>query len=514
MHLGRTRSVGLVGIRGMLVDVEVDITPGLPKIVFSGTVDPAVREAGERVRSATAYSGVPFPPRRVTINLSPASVPKSGSGFDLAIAVAVLAAARAVPAALVDGVVHLGELALDGTVRGIRGVLPLVLGARAAGFPTVVVPWANVPEARLVSGIEVVGVRDLGGLITRYHDLDQGRCPVELADPPAAEATQSVVPPDLAEVVGQDDARHALAMAAAGGHHLALVGPPGAGKTMLAERLPGLLPRLTEEQALEVATVASVLGVLPAGGRVLSHQAPFVAPHHGASMAAMVGGGSGTARPGAVSLSHHGVLFLDEAPEFAAAVLQALRQPMEAGEVTVARANGAFRFPARFQLVIAANPCPCGHGSGKGLRCTCRPHERRRYLTRLGGPLVDRLDIQVYVDRPTRAQLTGPPGEPTEVVAARVREARAIQGERLAPWGWSLNRDVPGSVLRTGPLALPRARTAVLDQALDRGRLSLRGYDRCLRMAWTLRDLDGGGTPTADDIASALTLRCSTEEAA
>ena len=223
MHLGRTRSVGLVGIRGMLVDVEVDITPGLPKIVFSGTVDPAVREAGERVRSATAYSGVPFPPRRVTINLSPASVPKSGSGFDLAIAVAVLAAARAVPAALVDGVVHLGELALDGTVRGIRGVLPLVLGARAAGFPTVVVPWANVPEARLVSGIEVVGVRDLGGLITRYHDLDQGRCPVELADPPAAEATQSFVPPDLAEVVGQDDARHALAMAAAGGHHLALV---------------------------------------------------------------------------------------------------------------------------------------------------------------------------------------------------------------------------------------------------------------------------------------------------
>ena len=231
-------------------------------------------------------------------------------------------------------------------------------------------------------------------------------------------------------------------------------------------------------------------------------------------MAAMVGGGSGTARPGAVSLAHHGVLFLDEAPEFAAAVLQALRQPMEAGEVTIARANGAFRFPARFQLVIAANPCPCGHGSGKGLRCTCRPLERRRYLTRLGGPLVDRLDIQVYVDRPTRAQLAGPPGESTEVIAERVRQARAVQAERLAPWGWSLNRDVPGSVLRTGPLALPRARTAVLDQALDRGRLSLRGYDRCLRMAWTLRDLDGGGTPTADDIAAALTLRCSTEDAA
>ena len=287
MHLGRTRSVGLVGIRGMVVDVEVDITSGLPKIVFSGTVDPAVREAGERVRSATAYSGVPFPPRRVTINLSPASVPKGGSGFDLAIAVAVLAAARAVPATLVDGVVHLGELALDGTVRGIRGVLPLVLGARAAGFPTVVVPWANVPEARLVSGIEVVGVRDLGGLITRYHDLDQGRVPTELTDPPGVGADDPGTRSDLAEVVGQEDARHALAMAAAGGHHLALVGPPGAGKTMLAERLPGLLPRLTEEQALEVATVASVLGVLPAGGRRLSYQAPFVAPHHGASMAAI-----------------------------------------------------------------------------------------------------------------------------------------------------------------------------------------------------------------------------------
>jgi len=491
----------------MLVDVEVDITPGLPKIVFSGTVDPAVREAGERVRSATAYSGVPFPPRRVTINLSPASVPKSGSGFDLAIAVAVLAAARAVPAALVDGVVHLGELALDGTVRGIRGVLPLVLGARAAGFPTVVVPWANVPEARLVSGIEVVGVRDLGGLITRYHDLDQGRCPVELADPPAAEATQSFVPPDLAEVVGQDDARHALAMAAAGGHHLALVGPPGAGKTMLAERLPGLLPRLTEEQALEVATVASVLGVLPAGGRVLSHQAPFVAPHHGASMAAMVGGGSGTARPGAVSLSHHGVLFLDEAPEFAAAVLQALRQPMEAGEVTVARANGAFRFPARFQLVLAANPCPCGMGSGRGAACTCSALQIRRYGSRLSGPILDRVDIQVHVPAPSRAALVGRPGESTATVAARVLAARAAQAARWRGRPYAVNARVPGPQLRSRPFRLPGSHTADLDAAVDRGLLSLRGYDRCLRLAWTVADLAGRGSPGRDDVGMALMLR-------
>lgn len=507
MALARTRAVGLIGVTGFVVDVEVDIASGLPQTTLTGLPDSSCAQSPARVRAATANCGVPVPPRRLTINLSPASVPKIGSGFDLAIAVAVLAAAGHLPAALVDGVVHIGELALDGAVRPVRGVLPLVLAARSAGLRCVVVPSANAAEARLVDGVEVVPAAHLRQLVGRYVDLAAGRNPAASPVPDETAEPQEPTPPDLAEVAGQVEARMALEIAAAGGHHLALVGPPGAGKTMLAERLPGILPTLDERDGLEVAAIASVLGLLSPGPHRLPRRPPFVAPHHAASVAAVIGGGSGLARPGAITQAHRGVLFLDEAPEFSGEVLQALRQPLESGEVVLARAKGAVRFPSRFQLVLAANPCPCGRAYGKGAACTCSPMNKRRYQAKLGGPLVDRVDLQVPVDLPTRAALARGAGEPSAVVAARVLRAREIQAGRLAGTGWQLNRDVPGPALRQGRFALPPGRLAALDEALDRGWLTLRGYDRCLRVAWTIRDLAGGGAPTGEDVETALTLR-------
>jgi magnesium chelatase family protein len=335
--------------------------------------------------------------------------------------------------------------------------------------------------------------------------LHDGVTPAEVEEPPMSDPVP-VTQPDLVDVVGQDSARHALEVAAAGGHHLYLVGPPGSGKTMLAERLPGLLPALDDEQAMEVTAIASITG--RAGRRpVLERRPPFVAPHHGASAVALVGGGSGRVMPGAVTQAHHGVLFMDEAPEFHPAVIQALRQPIESGEVVVSRAVGRHRFPCRFQLVLAANPCPCGFGWGKGVRCTCSAQRLSRYQSRLKGPVLDRIDIQVFVPVPTRAALVHEPGEPSAVVAARVAAARARQAERWAGTSWRLNGQAPGPVLRGGRFRLPRHSTGSIDAAFDRGLLSMRGYDRCLRLAWTLSDLGGTDRPDADDIGRALSLR-------
>lgn len=515
MALGRTRAVGLVGVDGFAVDVEADISPGLPNTTLSGLPDESCRQAPKRVWAAAQNSGVPVPLRRVTVNLSPASLPKIGSGFDLAIAVAVLIAAESIPASVASDVVHLGELGLDGSVRGIRGVLPLVDAAARCGNRVVVVPAENAAEARLVGGVEVVPVRHLTQLLQRYAALAAGRQPDDLCAAGASPRVEQIeaAPPDLRDVVGQDEARLALEVAAAGGHHLSLLGPPGAGKTMLAQRLPGILPPLDDAQALEVAAIASIAGVLVPGAD-LPRRPPFVAPHHGASMPAVIGGGSHAIRPGAVTLAHHGVLFLDEAPLFSTDVLQSLRQPLEAGAVTVARMRQTARYPARFQLVLAANPCPCGQAFGKGLRCTCRAAEIMRHFNRLKGPLTDRIDLHVRVDQPTLASLAGPGGESSAAVAGRVAAARASQAERLGAFGWRLNRDVPGPALRVGPLSPAPRHRRVLDAALDRGALTLRGYDRCLRVAWTLRDLRGGGAPTADDIDEALVLRTSGRAAA
>ncbi|KRF41681.1 YifB family Mg chelatase-like AAA ATPase [Terrabacter sp. Soil810] len=509
--LGRTRSVGLRGVTGFVVDVEAHVAPGLPGFAISGLGDSAVKQSSDRIKAAAGLiDDMVVSQRRVTVNLSPAGERKVGTGFDLAIFVAVGAAMRLVPTAVVRDVVHIGEVGLDGTVRAVPGVLPLVRTAAMAGVRHVVVPVANAGEARLVSGVQVHPVADVPELVRRYDALGKGRGVEDVQVPAAVEPPPEPVR-DLSEVVGQADAKLALEIAAAGGHHLLLAGPPGAGKTMLAERLPGLLPALGEAESMEVTAIHSVLGALGAGEDVrLISRPPFVAPHHGASQAAVIGGGSGHIRPGAITQAHRGVLFLDETPEFEKGVLQSLRTPLERGTVSIARAQETVTFPSRFQLVLAANPCPCGNGWGKGLDCTCTPLMRRSYFGKLSGPLLDRVDLQVHVQPPGLSMAGAAPGESSAAVASRVAGARDAQGERWrAVLGRrrGVNADVPGSVLRGRPWRLPTSATTTLDRALESGALSLRGYDRTLRCAWTIADVMGLQRPGRAEVDLALSLR-------
>ena len=502
MGLGRTVAVSLVGLNGHMIEVEAHLAASIPGFTLVGLPDASLAEARDRVRAAMTSSGLAWPQRRITVNLSPASLPKAGSGFDLAIAVATLAGAGVCDAEAVARVVHLGELGLDGRLRPVRGVLPAVVAAVAAGCPQVVVPVGNAEEARLVPGADVRPATHLAE-VARWYGADVEVPDVEPVRPDVAAARGSAVL-DMSDVLGQRDARWALEVAAAGGHHVLMVGPPGAGKTMLAARLPGLLPDLGEQEAVEVTAVHSVAGTFcPAGG--LLRRPPFEDPHHTATPAAVIGGGSGLPRPGAASRAHRGVLFMDEAPEFSPQVLQTLRQPLESGELVIHRAGGTARYPARFQLVLAANPCPCGRSVGKGLECTCTPMARRRYFSRLSGPLLDRVDIQIEVLPVTRAdRMRGLSAEPTHAIAARVAEARAVARRRLAGTPWSTNSEVPGPWLRAHTRA---AADRDLDLALDSGALSLRGVDRVLRVAWTLADLAGRQEPGATEVGQALLLR-------
>jgi magnesium chelatase family protein len=503
MALGRTRAVGLVGLVGHVVEVEAHLAPALPAFVLVGLPDASLSEARDRVRAAVGSTGLAWPNRRITVNLTPAALPKSGPAFDLAVAVSVLAAAELLDATRAVRAVHLGELGLDGRLRPVRGVLPAVAAAVDAGFPDVVVPEADVAEAALVPGARVVGCRTLAEVVHRYG----GAATVPEVPPVPALRTapgRRSDPGDLADVLGQSQARTAVEVAAAGAHHLLLVGPPGAGKTMLASRLPGLLPDLDEAEAVEVTTVHSVAGTFdPAHG--LLRRPPFEDPHHTATSASIIGGGAGVARPGAASRAHRGVLLLDEAPEFPSSVLQTLRQPLEHGEVVLHRARGAARYPARFQLVLAANPCPCGRAVGKGLACTCTSLDRRRYFGRISGPLLDRVDVQVEVPAVRRAELRGV-AEDTATVAVRVAAARAAQAGRWAGTPWRVNAEVPGRVLRERLRPDP-GMLRLVDEALDRGTLTLRGADRVLRIAWTLADLAGRAAPHAGDVGAAVALR-------
>ncbi|HTQ22651.1 YifB family Mg chelatase-like AAA ATPase [Mycobacterium sp.] len=497
MALGRAFSVAVRGLDGEIVEIEADITSGLPGVHLVGLPDAALQESRDRVRAAVTNCGNDWPQARLTLALSPATLPKMGSVYDIALAAAVLSAQLKKPWHRLEKTVLLGELSLDGRVRAVRGVLPAVLAAKRDGWPAVVVPADNLAEASLVDGIDVWGVRTLGQLRSWLNGS------AHLQDRMTAAPTTLDPSADLADVVGQSQARFAVEVAAAGAHHLMLTGPPGVGKTMLAQRLPGILPELSDSESLEVTAIHSVAGLL-SGDTPLITRAPFVAPHHSSTVAALVGGGSGMARPGAISRAHRGVLFLDECAEISVSALEALRTPLEDGEIRLARRDGVARYPARFQLVLAANPCPCAPADPRD--CICAAAVKRRYLGKLSGPLLDRVDLRVQMNPIRAGAFSATDAEPTAQVRRRVALARDAAAQRWRSHGFRTNAEVSGSLLRR-KFRPGNAAMGPLRKALDCGLLSIRGVDRTLRVAWSLADLAGRATPGLDEVATALSFR-------
>ncbi|TMM51105.1 YifB family Mg chelatase-like AAA ATPase [Sulfitobacter sabulilitoris] len=496
--VSRAYTVAFQGVEARMVEVQCAVSPGLPAFSIVGLPDKAVSEARDRVRAALSAMAIALPSKRITINLSPADLPKEGSHFDLPIAVALLAALDIIPQDVAQSVVALGELSLDGTLVPVIGALPAAMAAAAANR-SLLCPAASGAEAAWVGSAQVIAAASLHEVVRHYT----GQVPLSPAEP--GEVSDGPACRDLSEVKGQERAKRALEIAAAGRHHLMFVGTPGSGKSMLAARLPGLLPPLTATEALETSMIHSLSGLLDDGG--ISRTRPFREPHHTASMAAIIGGGR-SAKPGEVSLAHNGVLFMDEFPEFPRTVLETLRQPIETGEVMIARANAHVKYPCKFMLIAAANPCKCGYLTDPARACARVPHCGEDYLGRISGPLMDRFDLRVDVPPVAYTDLDLPAtGERSATVAARVAAARAVQHDRYVDVpGIALNVDAAGEALEQ-VTALDADARALLSRVAERFALSARGYHRVLRVARTIADLDGSDAVGRAHLAEAVSFR-------